>query len=447
MSSQTKHNEARFKRRPLGRYRYVRLRWRVLFTVVDAVGATLFAVARRFRRTKKATGSIRSILLVQLDHLGDAVLTTAMLPALRRRYPRASLEVLCGSAGRDVFEAAPEVDRVRVAGVHRFARGKLRRFAWMAAAVWWGLAMRRRNFDLAVDVRGDFSVAVILWLCGAPRRVGWAAGGGGFLLTGSAAFVVHRPELESRAELLRVLGVEPLWSEPAAPLSRERERGVLLRPRFTPSDQARREIAERLLAVSPEPTNRAARVVVHVGAGTSAKAWSVEHFEELVGRLVVDHDAQVVLVGGPADRATARKILGDRTWPGVVDWTGRLTIDRLAALFERADVMVGVDSGPAHLAAAVDTPVVVLFSGTNHAAQWQPRGRVVRVLHHGMDCSPCHRHRCPVSGHPCMAGIEPARVVQQVVGVLGERELSAPGPAAVGPQLLAARYGATSAES
>jgi len=420
----------RLRRRPLGRYRYVRLRWRILFAVVDAVGAALFAAARRLaktfaprvRREDSAGHDVRTVLLVQLDHLGDAVLTTAVLPALRRHYPAASIEVLCGEPGREVFAAAPEVDRVHVARVHRFVRGRLRRFAWLGAAVWWGLALRRRKIDLAVDVRGDFSVAVILWLAGARRRLGWAAGGGGFLLTDSAEFVAHRPEVESRAALLKVLGVDARSGEEP------------LRPRLTPSETARRRVADWLDELAAAQPGEGPRVVMHVGAGTPAKAWPARHWEELIGRLIVAEGARVILCGGRADCATAERILGRRGWPGVADWTGRLTIDELGALIEQSDVLVGADSGPAHLAAAVDTPVVVLFSGTNHAEQWQPCGRVVRVLRRPVDCSPCHRHRCPVRGHPCMTELAPVRVAAEVTSVIEHANHTASSGAACGPR-------------
>jgi len=421
----------RLKRRPMGRYRYVRLRWRVLFAVVDALGAVLFAAGQRLGRAltpgrcreDHADDAVRSVLLVQLDHLGDAVLTTAVLPALRSRYPAASLEVLCGEPGREIFAAAPEVDRVHVARVHRFVRGRLTRFAWMAAAVWWGLILRRRRIDLAIDVRGDFSLAVILWLSGARRRLGWAAGGGGFLLTESAEFVVHRPEVESRAALLEVLGVDP--GEDAEPL----------RSRFTPSEPARRRVAGWLDELAAAEPGEGPRVVMHVGAGTAAKAWPARHWEELLGRLIVAEDTRVILVGGRADRETADRILGRRRWPGVADWTGRLTIDELGALIEQSDVLVGADSGPAHLAAAVGRPVVVLFSGTNQAEQWCPCGPVVRVLRHAVECSPCHRHRCPLRDHPCMTGLAPERVAAEVTNVIEHAKQTTCSGAACGPRV------------
>jgi len=178
----------RLRRRPLGRYRYVRLRWRLTFAVIDLLGTVLFAAVRLLRRsvtgrttlTSKSQRDPQVILLVQLDHLGDAIISTAILPVLRKRYPKASIEVLAGPWNREVFETLPEVDRVHVSRANRFARGGLVRLAWIPATFWWGLILRRRKVELGIDVRGEFPAALILWLCGARRRLGWNCGGGGF---------------------------------------------------------------------------------------------------------------------------------------------------------------------------------------------------------------------------------------------------------------------------
>jgi len=461
----------RLRKRPLGRYRYVRLRWRVLFGAIDSVGTALFRAARGLRRyllgptppAPDPPDDPRVILLVQLDHLGDAIISTAVLPALRRRYPEASIEVLAGTANREVFEAAPEVDRVHVSRANRFTRG-LARFAWIPAMLWWGLRLRSRRVDLGLDVRGDFPVAMILWLAGARRRFGWDCGGGGFLLTDRVDFVFGRPEVESRWAMLAALGI-------AAP-----EDSHAGRPRVQPPETIRRQMDQRWAgdpegatsvcsdpihstSVCSDPIHRVklgknnarlretktrphecghyercangsgrdpadttgctSRVVLHVGSGTPAKQWPVEHWRELLGRILVDYGAQVALVGGRKDRIIARAILGDRSWPGVTDLTGRLTFVELAALLQGADVLVGADSGPAHLAAAVGTPAIVLFSGTNNASQWQPCGDRVTIVRRQVDCSPCHRERCPRDGHPCLQQLPPAQVAGEV-----QRELS-----------------------
>jgi lipopolysaccharide heptosyltransferase II len=387
----------------------------VTFAAIDLLGTSAFAAARALRRwlTGRTTTSPnpqhdpKVILLVQLDHLGDAIISTAMLPALRARYPKASIEVLAGAWNREVFEVLPAVDRVHVSRVNRFARTGLARLAWIPATFWCGLILRRRKVDLGIDVRGEFPVTLILWLCGARRRLGWASGGGGFLLTDRAEFVPGRPEVESRAALLAALGIRPATAD-------------ALRPSFHPSHAARRRIARELAELSAREPASGPRVVLHVGAGTPAKSWPVEHWQELLGRILVGHGAQVVLVGTRSDRIIADQILGGRTWPGVVDWTGRLGIVELAALLEQADLLVGADSGPAHLAAAVGTPAVVLFSGTNSAGQWQPCGQQVSVIRHEVDCSPCHRECCPRTGHPCMRLLHPRQVAAEVERVLCE---------------------------
>lgn len=394
---------------PAGRYRYVRMRWRLLFAAVDALGWLCLKVwrglAARFGAAAPHEFSEpRSILLVQLDHLGDAVLTAAVLPALRRRFPQARLEVLAAEWNRELFTACPEVNRVHVSRVNRFARGV--RGGWIFSTWWWGWRLRRRKFDLAIDVRGEFPHALILRLSGAKRRLGWDCGGGGFLLTDRARFVPGRPEIESRLALLAALGIP------------NDEAVQAKQPWFEPGAAARRTVARRLEALGPPASPL---VVLHVSAGTQAKRWPVEHWRELLGRLLVEREARVVLIGVREERQVAQTITQGKPWPNVIDWTGCLTLVETAALIAAADVFVGADSGPAHLAAAVGTPAIVLFSGTNRVEQWRPWGERVAVLRHETACSPCHRQSCPWAEHPCMSRLTPLAVFRQVQNLLPAR--------------------------
>jgi len=391
------------RRKELRHYRYVRLRWRVLFAVIDAVGWILRRFIERVRGVSETTAPhaqhVRRVLLVQLDHLGDAVITTAMLPPLRAAFPGASIEVLASARNYPLFAACEVIDRVHVARVNRFASWLPG--LWLPAMLAWAWTLRRRRYDLGIDVRGEFPHALLLFLAGVRRRVGWNAGGGGFLLTDSPEYLPHRPETESRAALLHVLGIAP--DEPIAPRMQSR------------SD-------ERLWDAGDSRGARR-RIVLHIGAGTQAKRWPVEHWRELLGRLIVDGDYQIALVGGTADLQRAAEILGDQPWPNVMNAAGRLELQRTAALLAGADLFIGADSGPAHLAAALGTPVVVLFSGTNHAAQWQPRGTRVVVLRHAVACSPCHRRQCPWAEHPCMTRIRPEQVLAAAKTMLSSAPL------------------------
>lgn len=395
---------------PTGRYRYVRWRWRALFTIVDVIGeAVIKWMSLAWRHLPvHDTAPVRSILLVQLDHVGDALLTAAVLPDLCRRFPQARLEVLASPWNREVFDAAPQVSRVHVSRWNRFAGGW--RPGWLLATLLWGWRLRRR-FDVAIDVRGEFPQAALLWLTGARRRVGWDCGGGGFLLTDRAEFVPGRAEIESRLALLAPLGVEP------------GKRLLQKRPWFSPGKHSRQRISRRLGAFGD---GRAPLIVLHVGGGTQAKRWPVAYWQELLGRIAVEFGATVVLIGSKSEQLLAREIAGGRDWPRIADWTGQLRLTETAALLERADLLIGGDSGPAHLAASVGTAAVVLFSGTNRVRQWRPWGRRVRVVRHREVCSPCHRRACPLADHPCMTGLTPDAVMRRVRGLLRPAETSHP---------------------
>src|SRR3954468_15477091 len=133
---------------PIRRYRYSKLRWRVLVHVLDAVGVVLMATWRRICPAP-VVADPRSILIVQLDHLGDAVLTSPILPRLRDAYPDARIDVLASPSNRAVFAADPNVDRVRVAEKNWFARGPA---GWaLGSAVWrLGRSLRGERYDLGI---------------------------------------------------------------------------------------------------------------------------------------------------------------------------------------------------------------------------------------------------------------------------------------------------------
>ena len=147
-------------------------------------------------------------------------------------------------------------------------------------------------------------------------------------------------------------------------------------------------------------------LAVHLGAGNAAKRWPTDSWKILIERFL-ESDWRVVVVGGIED-APLSSVLEphDR----LRDWTGSLTVTQTTALLERADLFIGSDSGPAHLAASAGTLSVILFSGTNQPRQWRPWSRHSLVLRHRVPCQPCHQKVCPLADHPCMSGLSPDRV-------------------------------------
>lgn len=424
-----------------GRYRYSRLRWRLSVAVLDFVGALAMALWRRLWPSPRIDVP-RRILLVQLDHLGDAVLTSPLINGLRSAYPLAALDVLASASNFEVFEADPGVRRVWRAEKSWFER---RRGRWaLLSAVWsLGRSLRGSGYDLGIDVRGDILTVLVLTLAGIPRRVGWAMGGGGFLLTDVARWVPGRHEVVSRLALLDALGVPSerparvivhiadddrievarrlgdAWHEHRPDLISSRIE-VAIRALGGTGTQTR-ILRQRRTDVEPSPNRDDANwplagrfgadapiLAVHMGAGTAAKRWPVGRWRMLIARFLGD-GWRVVVVGGPEDVELSSALATD-SHSNILDWTGQLTVTQTAALLERAELFIGADSGPSHLAASACTPSVILFSGTNRVGQWRPWSRRSLVLRHRVPCGPCHRKVCPLADHPCMAGLDADRV-------------------------------------
>lgn len=398
---------------PVRTYRYSRLRWRVMVRLIDALGS-LAMLAVRLVRPVPSTDAIRRVLIVQLDHLGDAVLTTTMLPWLKAAWPHAEVHVLASVANADVFRASRFVDQVHVADRNWFER---RSGCWsMFTAAWrLGRRMRAGGYDLGIDVRGDILSIFTMVLAGIRLRAGWAMGGGGFWLTHTGQWRPGRHEVLSRFELLRALGIEAPDPRTVRPELAIREDDRVLADQqlsrlWTPHQwlQAcvRGEMPGRRKISLAQPL-----VVVHPVAGTQAKRWPIAYWRRLIDGLR-DSGFFVAVIGSADDRPLNDMI---RRQPGVIDLTGQLPLTATLAILERAELFIGVDSGPAHLASATGTPSVILFSGTNQPAQWRPWSRSVLGLRHRVACSPCHQKLCPLADHPCMTGLSPERVLKLAI--------------------------------
>ena len=413
-----------------GRYRYTKWRWRISVRVLDAVGTAMMALWRLFRPGMRVDHP-RKILVVQLDHMGDAILSTPIFPRLRAAYPDAIIEVLASPSNREVFEAEPEVDRVHLADRNWFERRPGRRA--LGSAVWTlGRSLRPHGYDLGIDVRGDILTVFVLALAGIPRRLGWAMGGGGFLLTDVARWVPGRHEVESRRALLDRLDLpdDAPTRVRVHTTDRDRVRVAQKLREAWPSRSAREHALASVTHSGGSRPRRAPRkngpdrwdepdslhagrfgapaplLAIHLGAGAAAKRWPTRHWQGLVARFL-EAGWRVILVGGPDDVEVARAI---DPHARLRDWTNQFAVTETAALLERADLFIGSDSGPAHLAASASTASVILFSGTNRPGQWRPWSRRALILRRKVPCRPCHHKTCPLADHPCMTGLDPDRV-------------------------------------
>ncbi|MBI3088035.1 MAG: lipopolysaccharide heptosyltransferase II [Candidatus Omnitrophica bacterium] len=309
-----------------------------------------------------ASPAHQRILVIRLDRIGDVVLSTPVLQALRDAYPRAFLAMMVRPVCRELVEGNPCVNEVLLYDKDGRHRGIL-------STIRFARGLRRHHFDTALVLHPTNRSHWIPWLAGIPVRIGYDRKSG-WLLTHR---VPHRKqegarhEAEYAVEMLRVLpapdggpgGLEPpRVLSPYVPIHPAAEAGVA------------RLFQERGVdGASP-------LVALHPSASDASKRWPAERFAQLADRLVESCGARVVLVAGPDDARHARAVeQAMRRRP--LNAAGALSVGELAVLLARCRLLVSNDSGPVHVAAAVGTPVVALFGrcqpGVN-ATRWRPLG-------------------------------------------------------------------------
>ncbi|MBI3808953.1 MAG: lipopolysaccharide heptosyltransferase II [Nitrospirae bacterium] len=334
----------------------------------------------RFKRLTRP-GAVKRILVRGTNWIGDAVLTTPVLAALRAGFPQAKIALLVKPVVAELLQCHPAIDDIvpyRDPGPHAGLGGKLSL----------ALQLNRGHYDLAVLLQNAFEAAAVTALAGIPNRYGYATDGRSFLLTHRVALTPktrRKHQVEYYLDLLRPLGI-PV--EPSAPTLRT-----------TPGEDA---AASELLHAFGVKLDQ---VVIGLNPGSvygSAKRWIPERFAQVADRLAAEHEACVLIFGGRGEEELGTAIAGMMTAPTIV-YSGRTTVRQLMALIKQCKLFITNDTGPMHVAAAFGVPLVAIFGPTNPVTT-APYGPGHELVRHPVECSPCLLRECPID-HRCMQGI------------------------------------------
>jgi len=310
--------------------------------------------------------------------LGDTVIAIPALRALREQSPESELLLLYNSdndgrvTARDVLEGTGLVDEFLSYDAQRGWAESLRILR----------ALRGRRIDTAVylapTLRRRRSIVRDRWffrLAGAGRFAGFAPLGPG---------VVH--EGEGRLERLRRSGIPVSSQACAIPLLR-------------PATEALDRVATWLEARG----GRVPLVAIAPGSQMPSKHWPIERFAELGKRLRESLATELVIVGGPAERQAGEFLRS--AWGGGLNGAGAFSVAETAALLSRVELLVTLDTGPMHLAAAVGIPCIALFSAIEAGKKWDPLGDGHIVIRKPVNCAGCRVTVCPREDHLCMTEI------------------------------------------
>ncbi len=349
------------------------------------------------------------ILIIKPSSLGDIVHALPVLAALRDAHPDAHIAWLVGDSFAPLLESHPLLDEVIRFDRARF--GKMWRNPRIFLDFWRFVAeIRRKRFDLVIDLQGLIRSGLLSFFSGAGQRFGFADAREGARLFYSQR--VRRPTsaehaVEKNLSVARALGLK------------------VGRPEFPLGLQPAERAAARELVAEAAGAPLESFTAVIPGARWETKRWPAERIAALIDRVHAGGLPRCVLLGGPGDRELADRVIAACD-SGVIDLVGRTTLRQLAALIDLADRVVCHDSGPLHIAAALDKPTVAVFGPTN-PAHTGAYSRAAVVVSHPIECAPCYRRVCPYQHHNCMRQLDVETVLAQVRGVRpqpGARDLA-----------------------
>ncbi|OGX18824.1 MAG: lipopolysaccharide heptosyltransferase II, partial [Omnitrophica WOR_2 bacterium RBG_13_44_8b] len=341
-----------------------------------AAGRGLSLDSARNALRPQAAGSrelYKRILIVRTDKIGDVLLSTPVIKALRENYPNAYIAMMVCPYTKDIVEDNPYLDEVIIYdkdGKHKKWRRSLK-FARNLAKI---------RFDLALILHPTNRVHLVTFLAGIPRRIGYDRKLG-FLLTHR---IKHTKQLGEKHEsqycldLLKYIGIESQDSN-------------LLMPIKQPSQDWVDELfkqqgikdSDRLLAIHP-------------GASCPSRIWPNQRFAGVADRLIKKYGFKVFLIAGPKEIALVENLMKNMR-NTAVNLAGKTSLSQAASLLKRCQLFISNDSGPVHMAVALGVPVISI-SGRNQKGlspkRWGPLGKKDRVLHKEVGCVKCLAHNC-----------------------------------------------------
>jgi ADP-heptose:LPS heptosyltransferase len=345
-------------------------RKRLLIRAIESIARPLLFLSERLKRSNADTsGEVRNILVLEYWNLGDIVMELPFLRNLRLQYSKARIVLLTSPKAAPLLEHQGLVDEVivvRVPWAQHYSRWKKYN---PFSPLWIELVrtlklLRAQFFDLAFSARADIRENLIIWLVKARRRVGYGFGGGGVFLTDVVTPDLLHPHFSARwLRLLEHLGKPILVRKPSLHLSQEEER-----------------FAEEYLA-QQGVLNGEFLVGVHSGARSANRQWGQENFAAVAQRLQAQFPIKILWFQDPQQTLPLQD--GDHFL------SLSLPLRRFLAVLSRCRLLICNDSGPMHIATALNVPAVVVF-GPTEPAWFGPLGQENQVvIRPGFWCRPC----------------------------------------------------------
>lgn len=329
---------------------------------------------------------IKKILIIRLRRIGDIIMTTPAVSALRKSFPDAFISYVVEKPYRELVEDHRELDNVIVLERKQGIRDFFRLIR----------SIRKEKYDVVLDFHGGPRASLITLFSKAKLKIGYRIKYRNFIYHFKLA---RKPEtgqlhsVESHINFVRAMGVD-IKSPPPLNLP-----------------HARKDEAEKVGKILKENRLEGFKVItIHIGAGNEFRDWGRDNWIKLIDLLAKRPDVKIILIGANEDKETEVKLL-KKTKVSPLSLVGKLKLRELRELISHSSLFVGPDSGPMHIAASTSTPIVALFGPTLPAnfSPWEAKSLLIEKEY---DCRPCKQRECVYKDFRCLRSITPEEVFQ-----------------------------------
>ncbi len=329
-------------------------------------------------RKNKFPEKIGKILVLRPDHIGDVVMATSVYREIKKKFPKSKLVVLAGKWGKEVLENNPYIDEIIIHNCPWWekVRGEKSNYLqWFFSHFLPTVKkIRKENFDIGIDLRGDFRHILFFLFCGRVKyKISYNRSGGEYLLEKAVNYEINNHEIEKNFKLLEEIGIKNLSFEEK-------------RPKIYVEEKEKKKI-EEILTKIPEKN---LRIIIHPSAGNKLRMWKKENFVEIIRWIKEKYECEIFLVGKEEKIGEAIETsIKDK----VENLMGKLSLRETAALIEKCNLFIGNDSSLAHIASCFDIPLLILY-GPTQPERCKPYSPHLYYIYHKFPCSPCLQIKC-----------------------------------------------------
>lgn len=358
--------------------------------------------------------NVRRVLVVRLRSIGDTVLATPSLVALKRFLPHAEVDILLEDWVAPLLDGFDAVDNVLRVGHGFAARARAAR------------KIRRNRYDVVFNLHGGTTAAILTYASGGSHRVGYADYRYSLLYNHrvpSSSDFWQKEKTHSAEQQLAILGGVgvPVWDKPRSRLVVTESAVNSLEKKLHAKTQRSQSQAEKVRTPCVSGWSELGNfVLMHPTAAFATKQWATENFAR-VAEYLYDRGLKTVAVGA-GDETAVLEMLAEESRAPVTTFND-LSLPEITALASRARLFVGNDSGIAHIAAAVNTPSVVIF-GSSNIHHWRPwTDAANEIVYEKLPCQPCPGYICAEFGAPkCILSVSTASVFEAIDRILKQSE-------------------------